>query len=96
MQGNHSLLWLKHLDLVKQEFLSTLWPRTAEEGMRQVLQLSARGWKQLIADLVLEHPKASPEELEHIAYRLVTEWADARRNLSRNESTKGRRVQSNR
>lgn len=70
--------WLKRLDRVKEEFRSTSWPATAEEGLYQVLALSGQGWAQLMSSLKVDNPKASARQIESAAHQLLWRWDDAR------------------
>lgn len=76
--------WLKHLNLVKEEFRSTVWPATAEEGLCQVLALSGQGWRQLMSSLKAENPKASAHQIEDAAHQLLWRWDEARTTMRAN------------
>jgi|SRR5581483_6043300 len=88
LEKQNSLLfppfWLKHLNLVKEEFRSTVWPATAEEGLYQVLALSGRGRRQLMSSLKAENPKASAHEIEEAAHQLLWRWDEARTTMREN------------
>jgi hypothetical protein len=73
--------WLRNLDKVRAEFQSVRWPKSAEEGMRQVLALSEQGWTQLLAGLRAENPGASARKIEASAHRYLQRWESSKREL---------------
>jgi hypothetical protein len=75
-------LWIKRLDHVKTELRSTRWPRSAEAGMRLVLELSNRGRQHLLASLKADHPRFSTHQIETKAYQLMQRWDQAKASLA--------------
>ncbi|MGH7774172.1 MAG: hypothetical protein ACREQA_18260, partial [Candidatus Binatia bacterium] len=74
-------LWFRRLDLVKAEMKAVRFPRTAQEGFSQCVELSEtalRWFRQSIRD---SHPGASEEEIEKERRLLLARFfaADARR-----------------
>jgi hypothetical protein len=55
---NQAPLWLRRLDLVKSELMGARFPRTAEEGLRQVAALSAVSLRMLEEDVRATMPRA--------------------------------------
>ena len=73
--------WLRRLDLVKAEMKTVRFPRTAQEGFSQCVELSEtalRWFRQSIRD---GHPGASEDEIEEDRRLLLARFvaADARR-----------------
>jgi len=60
---NRAPLWLRRLAVVKSELNGMRFPRTAEEGLRQVVALSAVGRRRLEEKVRSAMPKAGVERL---------------------------------
>ena len=56
-------LWLQRLGLVKAELKSVRFPRTAEEGLRQVAALSAVSLRMLEEDVRSAMPRATEKQV---------------------------------
>lgn len=56
-------LWLQRLGLVKAELKSVRFPRTAEEGLRQVAALSAVSLRMLKEDVRSDMPRATEKQV---------------------------------
>ena len=56
-------LWLQRLGLVKSELKSVRFPRTAEEGVRQVAALSAVSLRMLEEDVRSAMPRATEKQV---------------------------------
>jgi hypothetical protein len=57
-------LWLRRLDRVKAEMKRARFPRTAQEGFRQCVELSATARHLLWESIRSDHPGASDEKIE--------------------------------
>jgi hypothetical protein len=78
---HHVPLWLRRLDVVKAELAGTRFPRTAEEGLRQVAALSAVSLRMLEEDVRSAMPGADRKRLRKALYerlarisRVEAEW----------------------
>ena len=56
--------WLRRMDLVKTELKTVRFPRTAQEGFRQCIELSETARRWFRQSLRADHPGASEEEVE--------------------------------
>jgi hypothetical protein len=70
-------LWLRRLDQVKAELKGAQFPRTAEEGFRQCMMLSATAQRWLRDSIKDNHPAASEEQLETERRRLLARLSAA-------------------
>jgi len=70
-------LWLRRLDRVKAELKATRFPRTAEEGFRQCVMLSATALRWFQDSIGAAHPGASEERLEVERRRLLARLSAA-------------------
>ena len=57
-------LWLRRLGRVKTEIKSARFPRTAQEGFRQCVELSATARHLFRESIRANHPEASDEKIE--------------------------------
>ncbi len=64
-------IWLKRLSVVSRELREQTWPATPEEGLWQSLGLAEFGWRLMLDRLREDHPAASDEELQRLAYTIV-------------------------
>ena len=74
-------LWLRRLDLVKAEMKTVRFPRTAQEGFRQCVELSETVRRWFVDSIRQDHPGASEAEIEKERRVLLARFsaADARR-----------------
>lgn len=70
-------LWLQRLGLVKAELKSVRFPRTAEEGFRQVAALSAVSLRMLEEDVRSDMPRATEKQLRMAVRRLLARLSHA-------------------
>jgi len=83
MKGHKSVpRWLRRLDLVKAELKGWRFPRTAEEGLRQCLSLSAFSLKMFDESFRHAHPRLSPAQLRIEKRRLLARFARSQAELS--------------
>ena len=75
--SNRVPLWLRRLDQVKAELKSVRFPRSAEEGFRQCVMLSATALRLLRESIRTAHPGASEEQIELEMRRLLARFAQA-------------------
>lgn len=68
-------------------------PATPEEGLRQSVQLSDFGHRQLIASTQAQHPEASADSVAKLAYNTVSTWDRIRSSLrlAPRDPSRGRR-----
>jgi hypothetical protein len=57
-------LWLRRLDVVKAEMKGIRFPRTAQEGFRQCVELSETARRWFRQSIRADHRAASEEEIE--------------------------------
>jgi hypothetical protein len=57
------------------------WPASPVEGLRQSIQLSDLGHRQLIASTRLQHPDASTDSVIKLAYDTLATWEQTRSSL---------------
>ena len=79
---NQVPLWLRRLSLVQAELKSARFPRTAEEGLRQVAALSATSLRLLRTEVRSGLRRANDKQVETAMRRLLArlshtevEWA---------------------
>ena len=74
-------LWFRRIDLVKAEMKAVRFPRTAQEGFRQCIELSETALRWFRESIRDRHPGASREETEAERRLLLARFsaADARR-----------------
>lgn len=66
-------LWLRRLDLVKEDLKGWRFPRTAEEGLRQCAQLSAAGLRVFYATAG-KHPDRLLARLRQTELSRIPAW----------------------
>lgn len=74
-------LWAQRLGRSSSFSKPLSWPATPEEGLRQSIQLSDFGHRQLIASTRLQHPEASADSVAALAYNTVSTWDRVRSSL---------------
>jgi hypothetical protein len=74
-------LWFRRIDLVKTEMKAVRFPRTAQEGFRQCVELSETALRWFRESIRDRHPGASGEETETERRLLLARFsaAEARR-----------------
>jgi len=74
-------LWAQRLGRSSRFSGSLSWPATPTEGLRQSIQLSDFGYRQLIASIQLQHPEASTSSITTFAYNTLSTWEQIRSSL---------------
>lgn len=74
--------WVRRLDLVKAELKGWRFPRTAEEGLRQCLSLSAFSLKMFDENFRRAHPRLSSAQLRIEKSRLLARFDRSQAELS--------------
>jgi hypothetical protein len=74
-------LWAQRLRRSSQFSGPLSWPATPEEGLRQSIQLSDFGHRQLIASTRLQHPNASADSVTTLAYSTLLAGEQVRSSL---------------
>jgi hypothetical protein len=65
------------MNLVKAEMKSVRFPRTAQEGFRQCMELSAKARHLFRESIRADHPEASAEEIEEERRLLLARFSAA-------------------